>query len=84
MTHGRMEDEFGSFEEVEIPDRNDAVWIVWCRGLLVIRRYGELGKLDILSIRSFQVTQKLPSKTNQDLLQIGRSSTDHRRTRRSS
>jgi hypothetical protein len=40
-----VEDELGSFEEMQVPDADDAVRITDGEGVLVVRRRREFGKL---------------------------------------
>ena len=37
QVHLRVEDEFWSLKKVKIPDSNNAVWLVHCRSILVVR-----------------------------------------------
>jgi len=37
VNYRRVKDEFRSFLKVKVPDRNDSIWVVWSRGVLVVR-----------------------------------------------
>jgi hypothetical protein len=44
-TYWSVKDEFGSFEEMKIPDSHDPIWIIGSTRILVIRSNHQFGEL---------------------------------------
>lgn len=63
VTHGRVEDEFRPFEEVQIPNSHDPVWIVWRRQVLVVGRHRKFRELSVqMSTRSMTTLHLTPTR----------------------